>query len=424
MKAMLEQLSQGASPDINALIDALGETLPLLNAFANTPQEPQWHSEGDVRVHTRMVLEELYQSFAEEKTPIEQRRALILAALLHDVGKPLCTRAMEIHGVNRLTALHHEARGRSYLALKLVDQGLDFEELQTVLGCVGSHHLPKKLVKQEATAGVYRRCARNVPMAALYSVEQADMRGRICADREKQVEMVELFRLFSEEAVPDGFFEMGKQLFREAMVGAPAAALDRAYGEAVRALESGKIQSFEEGLFLAHQTLKNPPELVVLVGPSGSGKSTFAQSVLADHILISLDEIRKALSGDRLDQSVTGQARQEAKKRLKAALRPGKKVVWDATSLKAEFRKAVVEEGYAYGALVTLVVFQQQEAEIFRRNQSREEPVPESVLEKQLGSLEWPEAEEAHRVVWLDGEGQVRGLDGFCGDVPWGLRSP
>ncbi len=428
-----DSLMTGNRPDIDACIGALGGLLPLLEGFAATPQDPEWHAEGDVRVHTGMVLEELYRSFDlhdsdPEAAPMDaaSRRVRILGALLHDIAKPLCTRPREIRGVMRITALHHEERGRSWLATRLVDQGLPWPELQRVLGCVGSHHHPKGLVLKERGAGEFRRVARRADLDDLWWVERADMLGRACPDRADQVDLVDMFRIDAEAHAPAGWLEAGMALFTAAMPGRPAAAVDRAFGEALRALQDGRIQSFEEGLFHAHRTPDDPPELVVLVGPSGSGKSTFAETVLSRpewrHDIVSLDDLREEIAGDRRDQHSNGQVRQEARARLKAALRPGRRVVWDATSLRREFREAVISTGYDYGALTTIVAFQQPIRAYHARNRARPHAVPPRVLDDQLDGLEWPEADEAHRLLVLDGAGRARGGAGFCQGLPWGLE--
>lgn len=62
------------------------------------------------------------------------------------------------------------------------------------------------------------------------------------------------------------------------------------------------------------------------------GKSAWLQRtlVLMGFEVVSLDAIREELSGDRADQTVNGRVRQAARERVKAALRAGRKVAWDA----------------------------------------------------------------------------------------------
>ena len=71
------------------LQSALGETLARLSSI---PQNPVWHGEGDVLTHTRMVCEALVSDGEWRALPGRERQILFLAALLHDVGKAVCTR--------------------------------------------------------------------------------------------------------------------------------------------------------------------------------------------------------------------------------------------------------------------------------------------------------------------------------------------
>lgn len=57
--------------------------LPEVEKMAGVPQPPEFHPEGDVFVHTCMILDKLYE-IAGGKNSAE----LAIGALLHDVGKP------------------------------------------------------------------------------------------------------------------------------------------------------------------------------------------------------------------------------------------------------------------------------------------------------------------------------------------------
>ncbi|WP_462137087.1 CCA tRNA nucleotidyltransferase [Candidatus Mycalebacterium sp.] len=60
----------------------LAHVLPEADAMAGVEQPPEFHPEGDVFVHTQIVLDKL-----AEDSP-ERSGELAVAALLHDVGKP------------------------------------------------------------------------------------------------------------------------------------------------------------------------------------------------------------------------------------------------------------------------------------------------------------------------------------------------
>jgi putative nucleotidyltransferase with HDIG domain len=75
-------LTEGAARRGFELLDESGllqEILPEVSAMIGVPQPPEFHPEGDVWIHTLMLLEGL---------PAGSSRTLAWGALLHDVGKP------------------------------------------------------------------------------------------------------------------------------------------------------------------------------------------------------------------------------------------------------------------------------------------------------------------------------------------------
>ena len=65
---------------------------PQIYALKGIPQNPEWHPEGDVFVHTMMVVDYAARIAIAEKLDPESRMILVLAALCHDFGKPATTR--------------------------------------------------------------------------------------------------------------------------------------------------------------------------------------------------------------------------------------------------------------------------------------------------------------------------------------------
>jgi len=75
-------LTEGAARGSFELLNELGllaELLPEIAAMKNVPQPPQYHPEGDVWIHTLLML---------EKLPAQSSSTLAWGTLLHDVGKP------------------------------------------------------------------------------------------------------------------------------------------------------------------------------------------------------------------------------------------------------------------------------------------------------------------------------------------------
>src|SRR5437660_7818543 len=91
----------GARPGFELLADTglLAAVLPEVAGMAGVAQSPDFHPEGDVFVHTMLVLEQLPAGVSE---------TLALGALLHDVAKPPCA-ALQDDG--RITFYGHAAVG-------------------------------------------------------------------------------------------------------------------------------------------------------------------------------------------------------------------------------------------------------------------------------------------------------------------------
>ena len=124
----------------------------------------------------------------------------------------------------------------------------------------------------------------------------------------------------------------------------------------------------------AHQprTLTIPElSLVVLVGASGSGKSTFAKKHFLPTEVISSDFCRGLVADDENDQAATPQAFELlhfiASKRLAA----GRLTVVDATSVKREDRKPLVDLARRYHALPVAIVLKLSERICHDRNRGR-----------------------------------------------------
>ena len=79
---LTKMLTEGQARKAFALLDTtklLPEVLPEIAAMKGVQQPPQYHPEGDVFVHTLLLL---------EKLPAGASKTLAWGALLHDVGKP------------------------------------------------------------------------------------------------------------------------------------------------------------------------------------------------------------------------------------------------------------------------------------------------------------------------------------------------
>jgi tRNA nucleotidyltransferase (CCA-adding enzyme) len=89
---------------------------PEIADLESTPQDPEWHPEGDVWVHTGLALDALAARADFRGLPEPDRVVYALAVLLHDAGKPLVTREEPRDGRVRIVSPGHEAAAESRVA--------------------------------------------------------------------------------------------------------------------------------------------------------------------------------------------------------------------------------------------------------------------------------------------------------------------
>lgn len=161
-------------------LGVVDQIFPELAALVGVPQEPEWHPEGDVDVHTLMVVDEARKLIDE--LDYSRQVAVMLGALCHDLGKPPTTEFVD--GRTR-------SRGHDEVGVPLTETFLDtlginslhgFDVRGQVIELVRYHLKPGEFYKVDAKNpvgdGAFRRLARKVEPDLLYRVAKADSLGR------------------------------------------------------------------------------------------------------------------------------------------------------------------------------------------------------------------------------------------------------
>ena len=391
LEKWLETLKESNKPTLEESITYLGDIFPLLHKFKDTPQDPIWHAEGDVHIHTNMVLDELYKIFDSEEfipTP-DQRQILILAAILHDIAKPLVTK--EVDG--RIKSPRHEIVGRDYLSFRLLELNLPPTSYKEIINLVGYHQRPKLLVIKNEPNYKYYALSTYFDPTLMYWLEIADLRGRTCDDKEETIMYLDEYLSKTKEILDTHKLESSITRF----------GTNKEYRWSEYLLATGQVNSVTEvpQKIFERNTDEHSFTFTLLCGVPGVGKSTFIKKYLSGSEIISMDEIRAEL-GDRRDQSKNKKVALIAKERLKEALRKKKNVIWDATSIRKEHREQLLSLAEAYGAYTSLFVLLDKEKNIRAKNKDRKFAVPDEVITRMIENFQYPSPDEAIQVLYIN----------------------
>ena len=149
-----------------------------INKLIGVPQDPEWHPEGDVFVHTGLTVDRARELIEGLSYP--RQVTVMLAALAHDFGKPATTGFVE----GRLRSRGHEAAGvpptESFLRRINVHTIDGYDVRKQVISLVREHLKPGEFFKKrdEVGEGAFRRLARRCEPDLLYRVAKADSLGR------------------------------------------------------------------------------------------------------------------------------------------------------------------------------------------------------------------------------------------------------
>ena len=159
-------------------LGVLDQLFPEIKALIEVPQDPEWHPEGDVFVHTRLVTDRARELI--EDLPYAKQITVMLAALSHDFGKPATTEFID----GRMRSRGHEEAGveptESFLNRLNIHTIEGYDVRAQVVALVRDHLKPGEYYKKrdEVGDGAFRRLARKCELELLYRVAKADSLGR------------------------------------------------------------------------------------------------------------------------------------------------------------------------------------------------------------------------------------------------------
>jgi tRNA nucleotidyltransferase (CCA-adding enzyme) len=159
-------------------LGAVDQLFSELKTLIDIPQEPEWHPEGDVWIHTRLTVDRARELI--DDLPYAKQVTVMLAALAHDFGKPATTAFVD----GRIRSREHEEAGvaptENFLDRLNIHTLDGYDVRAQVIALVRDHLKPGEFYKKrdEVSDGAFRRLARKCELDLLYRVAKADSLGR------------------------------------------------------------------------------------------------------------------------------------------------------------------------------------------------------------------------------------------------------
>ena len=341
----------------------------------DVPQDPVHHAEGNVAIHTCMVLEVLQQLEGYSNLPAQQQEILWAAALLHDVEK----RSTTVHEADgSITSKGHSKKGAmTSRSILYTQQPAPFSIREQIVQLVRFHGQPIWAIERRDPARTVIETSLMVDTKMLSLLARADALGRICNDQADLLYRIDLFEALCQEhdcwGTPKAFQTPNArfQYFHKHGSSPDFVPFD-AFGASV----------------------------VMLCGLPGAGKDTYVQQHYPDWPVINLDQIRRENKIAPTDKSGNGTVIQLAKEQAKVYLRKKRHFVWNATNITRQMRVQLVDLFITYKAYVKMVYVEVPYCKLHMQNKSREAAVPYRAVDKLVAKLEVPALWEAHEVVY------------------------
>lgn len=364
----------GKRPDFQACLAAF----PALEFAKLAKQNPVYHGEGDTWTHTMLVVEALLANPAYQGATRADQEIVFLAALLHDIAKYSTTVVDSITGA--ISQPGHSRKGAVDARIALWDAGAPFDTREAICRLINTHQVPffalggsRRGVSPEF---IVRELSWQLDIRLLAMLAEADMRGRICADQQKVLDNIELFRELARE---------------EGCYGQP-----RVFADAHTRVSYFRGADVHPDYSLFQEA---GSKVTVMCGLPASGKDTWVQLHRKGLPVISFDDARTEL-GLRHGQN-DGLAAHHAVDKAKELLRKKAPFVWNATHLSQQMRDKTLNLLYAYSAEVELVYLEKPRVELLRRNTKRDTTLTNKALEAMVLKWELPTPTEAHLVSYL-----------------------
>lgn len=355
---------------------AWAETQSWCEPMKRCAQDAEWHAEGDVWTHTKLVCRELTKLDEWASMSDREQSIITFVALFHDVAKPITTEVDPETG--RVTSPMHAVKGEHIARNALRELGCELQTREEITKLVRYHGRPAFLLERSEPSHEVVRLSWLLNNRLLFLFALADTRGRDTESMSRPEENLHYWRILSEEHN----------------------CFDQRYPFANEQARFVFFRSSEPNLhYVPHQNFSC--NVTVVSGLPGSGKDTWLRRHQHDLPVVSLDEIRRDLDIDPTANQ--GEVVQAAREQCREFLRTGTSFAFNATNLLVQTRRRWIELFADYHARISLTYIEPPLDKVLQQNKERSHSIPESVIRKLARKCEPPTWVEAHDLVFVDG---------------------
>jgi len=348
------------------------EEQPWARAMRACTQDADWHAEGDVWTHSKMVLSEVEKLDEWDDLSPRERTILRFTALLHDAAKPLTTQVDPATG--RTTSPKHAVKGEHLARGVLRELGCGLALREEIARMVRYHGRPAFLLERSEPAHEVVRMSWYVSNKLLHLFAVADTRGRTTAETSRPEENVHLWKMLSEEqGCLDEPFPFGNDHARFLF-----------------------FRSREPNLHYVPQE-EYSCTATVMSGLPGSGKDRWLAQNRSGVPVVSLDDLRDEMGVDPTENQ--GKVVQAAQERCRELLRSKTSFAFNATNVVRQTRTRWMDLFADYHARIELVYIEPPLETILSQNATRPDPVPDAVIRRLADKTDVPTWAECHGLV-------------------------
>lgn len=355
-----------------------------------TQQNPQYHAEGNVWIHTQMVLAE-YQKYAASHDLTENEKTIFYwACLLHDIGKPEVTVLRD----NKWTSKGHESAGVP-IAREILHQQKDIspEQRHQILDLVRWHHIPLKWIDKDRAFLDFQRLATRTDLRMIALMATFDLEGRICEDKEY---VRKCYTHFKENIIPKIEITTGD-----------FANIQTRYQMATRSHKNALWNAYKiHNPVLWEKLLSRPSptdenaafHCIMSIGVPRCGKTTWLKENYphALHLAVSGWDLDGKLLDDLYDRQ---RVLTTFNHHISSYYTQHRTIVLDGNNLCHETRQTLVTLVRSLQAKVTMVFFDTPWETVLERNAQTENPISIEKMTEMYNYLRYPHPWEAHEIV-------------------------